>query len=45
MGNSKIIIAVVVGIIVIKLVAVHLYLKTKIDQAEAKKNEDDKDDD
>lgn len=34
MGNSKIIIAIVVGIVVIKLVAVHFYLKTKIKQSE-----------
>ncbi len=34
MGNSNLVIALVVGIIVVKLVAVHLYLKKKIDQSE-----------
>jgi|GEM_PF-2508571 len=42
MGNSKIIIAVVVGIIVIKLVAVHFYLKVKTKQPEKKEENDDK---
>jgi len=42
MGNSKIIIAVVVGIIVIKLLAVHLYLKTKIDSSKDNKDNDKK---
>ncbi len=42
MGNSSLIIAVVVGVIVLKLVAVHLYLKKKIDQSETKINKDDK---
>jgi len=42
MGNSKIIIAVVVSIIVLKLIAVHFYLKTKIEQSEEKKDTDDK---
>lgn len=32
MGNSKIIIALVVAIVVIKLVAVHYYIKTKVDK-------------
>lgn len=41
MGNSKIIIAVVVGIIVLKLIAVHFYLKTKIKQTETKPQDND----
>jgi hypothetical protein len=32
MGNSKIIIALVVAIVVIKLFAVHYYIKTKVDK-------------
>jgi hypothetical protein len=32
MGNSKIIIALVFAIVVIKLVAVHYYIKTKVDK-------------
>jgi hypothetical protein len=41
MGNSKIIIALIVTIIVIKLVAVHYYIKTKVDKdtIENEKNE------
>lgn len=42
MGNSKIVIALVVGIIVIKLVVVHLYLKTKTKQPEENNEENDK---
>ena len=41
MGNSKIIIAVVVGIIVLKLIAVHLYLKKKINESEQTKDNDE----
>jgi hypothetical protein len=41
MGNSKIIIAVVVGIIVLKLIAVHFYLKAKINQSEQNTNASD----
>lgn len=48
MGNSQIIIAVVVGIVVLKLVAVHLYLKKKMDESDNSKessqeNKDHKD--
>ncbi|MBL4661688.1 MAG: hypothetical protein JKY19_15115 [Alcanivoracaceae bacterium] len=42
MGNPKVIIAIVVGIIVIKLLAVHLYLKTKNDGSKDKKDNDKK---
>lgn len=42
MGNSKIIITVVVGIIVLKLVAVHLYLRKKINETDNKKDSDDR---
>lgn len=41
MGNSKIIIAIVVSIIVVKLVAVHFYLKTKIKHDQANHKESD----
>ena len=41
MGNSKIIIAVVVGIIVLKLIAVHLYLKKKVNESEQTKDNDE----
>lgn len=42
MGNSKIIIAVVVSIIVVKLFAVHYYLKTKTNKNEKEDNEKNK---
>ena len=41
MGNSKIIIAVVVGVIVLKLIAVHLYLRKSNTDAVNEKNKND----
>lgn len=41
MENSNIIIAVVVSIIVLKLIAVHLYLKKKINQSEQNKTQNE----
>ena len=42
MGNSKILIIIVVAIVVIKLVAVHFYLKTKIDKETIDNEKDEK---
>lgn len=41
MENSNIIIAVVVSIIVLKLIAVHLYLKNKTNQSEQNKTQNE----
>ena len=40
MGNSKIIIAIVVTIILIKIIAVHYYVKTKIKESEEKSDDE-----
>jgi hypothetical protein len=44
MGNSKIIIALVIAIVVIKLFAVHYYIKTKIDKDTIDNEKSDKND-
>ncbi|HPI95813.1 MAG TPA: hypothetical protein PK055_10255 [Gammaproteobacteria bacterium] len=43
MDHSKVIIAVVVTIVVVKLIAVHLYLRTKINQSDTQKDQSSKD--
>jgi hypothetical protein len=39
MGNSKVIIAIVVTIIIVKILAVHYYVKSKIKESEEKSDD------